>query len=282
MEELIPVSKREFSQGYELSVNGRELHSFLGVTTRVSTWAPRRVEEAQFTEGQDFIVLHNSVQNLQGGRPTIEYYFTLDAAKHLCMLERTEKGKEARNYFIAVEKEARRVFLGQAPSTFQVSRIGPMTQDAAMFTNGLMRIYYELDVPRHFAVTETRRQLEKHYSFLDLDATKHVPCLLNVPKTEMMLEPTAIGKKFLGVSGKSVNKFLHQIGWQTPITGGWEATEQGKPFCSPHAVDTKNFHTYNLAWRSEVVVQAWKNNPEIARGCLAKRLKGKLPPITEV
>jgi anti-repressor protein len=82
-------------------VSGRELHDFLDVGTEYAKWF-ERMSEYGFTAGVDFSpVLTEST----GGRPATDHAMTLDMAKELAMLQRNERGKQARQYFIAVEKE---------------------------------------------------------------------------------------------------------------------------------------------------------------------------------
>ena len=101
--ELIPINT---DQGSPL-VSARDLHEFLDVGTRFNDWIPRMLEFG-FTEGQDFNLLKiERVQN-EGGRVVsreiLDYQLTISMAKEICMLQRTEKGKLARLYFIKVEE----------------------------------------------------------------------------------------------------------------------------------------------------------------------------------
>ena len=96
---LIPVREHEGQQ----VASGRDIHAYLGVKTRYSAWFERMIGYG-FTEGQDFIpILGESA----GGRPSTDHAITLDMAKELGMIQRTAKGKEIRQYFIEVEKQAR-------------------------------------------------------------------------------------------------------------------------------------------------------------------------------
>lgn len=79
-------------------VPGAELHKFLEVKTHISTWTQRRIKDGGLIEFQDYIFEVDSI----GKR---NYYFTVDTAKHLSMLERSNKGREARQWFINREKE---------------------------------------------------------------------------------------------------------------------------------------------------------------------------------
>lgn len=98
MNELINIKTSETG---EPSVSGRELHEFLGVKTLYKDWFPRMVEYG-FTEGKDF---SSFLSESTGGRPGIEHLLTIDMAKELAMIQRTERGKQARQYFIQVEKD---------------------------------------------------------------------------------------------------------------------------------------------------------------------------------
>ena len=83
------------------TVSGRELHEFLEVNSNYTTWFERMAEYG-FTEGADFIPFS---EESTGGRPSINHQLTIDMAKEISMIQRNEKGKQARQYFIAVENE---------------------------------------------------------------------------------------------------------------------------------------------------------------------------------
>src|SRR5699024_4297554 len=102
-DQLIPIIEHDG----ETAVNLRDLHAFLEVTTRFSDWAPRMFEYG-FTEGQDYveISLLKNEERVHGGQNRKDYAVTLDTAKEISMIQRTDKGKQARQYFIAVEKQA--------------------------------------------------------------------------------------------------------------------------------------------------------------------------------
>ena len=100
MNELIKITTNEVG---EPTVLGRELHDFLGVTTRYNDWFPRMVEYG-FTEGKDFYSFLSKTSET-GGRPSTDHLLTIDTAKEICMIQRTEVGKQARQYFIQVEKD---------------------------------------------------------------------------------------------------------------------------------------------------------------------------------
>ncbi len=81
--------------------SARELHEFLEVDTAFKDWFPRMCEYG-FTEGVDFC---SFLRESTGGRPAQDALITLDMAKELCMLQRTEKGKQVRLYLLEVERQ---------------------------------------------------------------------------------------------------------------------------------------------------------------------------------
>lgn len=100
MNQLITITTNEND---EQLVSGRELHKFLGIETKYEDWFPRMAEYG-FTESIDYHAL--KIENVVNNRT---YYKTdhamkLDMAKEVSMIQRNEKGKQARQYFIEVEK----------------------------------------------------------------------------------------------------------------------------------------------------------------------------------
>ena len=90
------------------AVSARDLHDFLEVKTAYKDWFPRMCEYG-FTEGEDFNPLKiERVQN-EGERMVTrtvdDAVLTIDMAKELCMIQRNEKGKQARQYFLQIEKD---------------------------------------------------------------------------------------------------------------------------------------------------------------------------------
>ena len=104
MNELIKVT---YSNDHPV-VSARELHSFLEVQTKYQDWFPRMCEYG-FTEGADFNFLKNEQVQIEGGRTVTRHILdaalTIDMAKEICMIQRSEKGKQARQYFIQLEKD---------------------------------------------------------------------------------------------------------------------------------------------------------------------------------
>lgn len=84
-----------------ITLSARELHEFLEVKTHFKDWFPRMCEYG-FEPERDF---RSILSKSTGGRPATDYEITLDMAKEIAMIQRNEKGKQARQYFIEVEKQ---------------------------------------------------------------------------------------------------------------------------------------------------------------------------------
>lgn len=103
MNELIKVTTNEND---EQLVSGRELHDFLRVTTRYNDWI-KRMFEYGFAENVDFTLLTQKRVTNNPRNPYTEitdHILKLDMAKEISMIQRSEKGKQARQYFLQVEK----------------------------------------------------------------------------------------------------------------------------------------------------------------------------------
>ena len=114
------IIQADFDGTAQQAVDARALHAFLEVKNRFNDWIADRIEQYGLTEGFDFVrsFTENSVKP-SGGRRAIEYALTVDAAKELAMVERNAKGKEARQYFIAMEKKARSQESPSLPKTYK-------------------------------------------------------------------------------------------------------------------------------------------------------------------
>lgn len=87
------------------TINARDLHKALKVGRDFSNWIKDRLNRGKFVENKHYVVFANSGENPQGGRPSIEYYITIDVAKHISMLENNEVGFMVRDYFIDCERQ---------------------------------------------------------------------------------------------------------------------------------------------------------------------------------
>ncbi|WP_407904884.1 antA/AntB antirepressor family protein [Escherichia coli] len=104
--QLIPVFNGIVSNETTLLCNARDLHTFLEVGKRFATWITERIDEYEFIENQDYIAISQK-REIGHGRGKKDYHLTLDTAKELAMVERNEKGRQIRRYFIECEKKLR-------------------------------------------------------------------------------------------------------------------------------------------------------------------------------
>lgn len=101
MNELINVT---LNKNHEPVVSGRQLHEALEVKTKYADWFNRMIDYG-FTENQDFLLLKNEQQTGRGGHNRVDHIIKLDMAKEIAMIQRTDRGKKVRQYFIQVEKD---------------------------------------------------------------------------------------------------------------------------------------------------------------------------------
>lgn len=110
MNELIKI---EMNENQEIIVSGRELHKGLGVESRYNDWFKRMLKYG-FEENLDYIAITQKKVTAQGNETTyIDHVIKLDMAKEICMLQRNDKGKKFRKYFIECEKRLKEQQLPQ-------------------------------------------------------------------------------------------------------------------------------------------------------------------------
>lgn len=97
MNELISINYNSENP----TVLGRELHEALNVETRYNDWFKRMCEYG-FEENKDFY--SNLSKTSDNGRPSTEHHLSISMAKEICMLQRSDKGKEFRQYFLKIEE----------------------------------------------------------------------------------------------------------------------------------------------------------------------------------
>ena len=98
MNDLVKV---DYDENYCPTVSGRELHRVLKIKTAYKDWFPRMCEYG-FEEGKDFC---SFLSESTGGRPSVNHQLSLDMAKEICMIQRSEIGKRCREYFLELERK---------------------------------------------------------------------------------------------------------------------------------------------------------------------------------
>lgn len=102
MNELINITLNE---KHEPVVSARDLHKGLEVKSKYNDWLKRMLDYG-FSEGIDFVAIAQKKVTAQGNQTEfIEHVFNLDSAKEIAMIQRNDKGKEVRKYFIQIEKD---------------------------------------------------------------------------------------------------------------------------------------------------------------------------------
>lgn len=120
--QLIPISKAFIGGENVNSVDARELHAFLEVKKQFTDWIKPKIKDYGFVVNSDFYPSKCIADN---AREMETYIISIDMAKELSMISKTDKGKEARKYFIAMEKEAKRIKApAQIPETIQCQLMG--------------------------------------------------------------------------------------------------------------------------------------------------------------
>ncbi|WP_334472223.1 antA/AntB antirepressor family protein [Arsenophonus sp. PmNCSU2021_1] len=163
------------------TVNARDLHAFLKITTRFNDWINRRIAEYGFEENIDYIIVENlSYSNLSSAksrqRMMKDYYISIDMAKELSMVERNEKGKQARQYFIECERRV-----------LQPQTLLPTTKELA-----LMVVRAEED--------KEKLLLENKNLTTEIDSLKNL--------FQVGMTPVQFCKQLNGVNINQVNLFL--------------------------------------------------------------------------
>lgn len=103
IKQLIPIEDKDGQQ----AVNARHLYAWLEIGRDFSNWMKDQIIRCDLVENQDFEVFAKSGVNPQGGRPSTEYALSIEAAKEISMMSQTDKGKQARRYFIECERIAK-------------------------------------------------------------------------------------------------------------------------------------------------------------------------------
>ena len=148
MNELIKLQSQTINGNDVETVSARELHEFLGNGDMFANWIKHRVEKYGFVENQDFVSFLVATKKPNGGRPSQEYFITLDMAKQLAMVENNEKGMQVRKYFIECEKKLREVVqlpvqpIGELEDKLRTiafaldrSNISPVAKETAIITS---------------------------------------------------------------------------------------------------------------------------------------------------
>lgn len=184
MNEIIKI---DINENQEPVVSGRELHEKLEVQTPYDKWMPRMIEYG-FTENIDFSTF---LSESTGGRPATDHLLKLDMAKEIAMIQRTDKGKQVRQYFLEIEKEY------NSPEKI-------MARALRIAEKELNTLKLELNVK-----DQQIAEMQPKASYYDM-----------ILQCKDLISVTEIAKDY-GMSAKTFNKKLHELGIQYKQSGIW-------------------------------------------------------------
>lgn len=205
MNKLINVTLNE---NHDPVVSGRQLHEALGVKTKYADWFNRMIDYG-FTENQDFLLLKNEQQTGRGGHNKVDHIIKLDMAKEIAMIQRTDKGKEVRTYFIQVEKDF------NSPEKIMARALLMADKKIKLLESQNENLLIELE------------EANKNADYLDL-----------ILQTKDSLTITQIAQDY-GISARKMNQLLKQERIQRIVNGQWVlyAKYLGKGYISSRTFD---------------------------------------------
>lgn len=261
MKDLITLTERVIAQYAQQTVNARDLHAFLEVGKDFSTWIKKRIDDYGFVENQDYTtvpqkngteksstyddnqVFPKTGENPQGGRPKIDYHITLDMAKELAMVERNEKGREARRYFIECEK---RLHAQTLPPVAEDKRLRAEAMNMNARTRQFKEIHRVLDKVGDKLSTASLETL------LITSAEKLLDTQIDYrPVIRPTFSATEIGHQ-LGISAHKVGKLANEYGLKTNRYG---MTVLSKSRHSDRQVSTFVYYTEVLPTLRQILAQ---------------------------
>lgn len=193
MNELIPINY----DGEQPTVSARELHKSLEISKRFSAWF--ETNSQGFIENEDFTsVLSGTVVNNGAHREIQDYSLSVDMAKHICLMSRTEKGKECRQYLIDLEKA------WNTPEQVFARALKMADQTIAKLKGSVETLTAEVNVKNQI-IGELKPKADYYDEIL---------------KNPGLVTITQIAKDY-GMSGKKMNDILHDLGIQYKQSGQW-------------------------------------------------------------
>ena len=241
MNELVRIAHTNIGDESVETVNARELHGFLGVGKDFSTWIKSRIEQYGFTEDQDYILTFPKTGE-RGNVKLIEYHLSIDMAKELSMVERNEKGRQARKYFIECEKRWK----------MEVDITPSVTSGARCFKE-LHSVAELLGLDKNASAISANTAVRK-ITGVDTMALLGISGLI-AEKQERLFTPTELGKD-KGMSAQVVNKILNLHDLQEKVNGLWIPTEKGRQYC--RLIDSGKRHSdgstiQQIKWLESVI-----------------------------
>ena len=211
MNELIKLTQSAINGELQQTVDARELHAFLEVGKVFAAWIKNRLDTLGSIEGQDYLVLKGEsllsqtgkqTNDGRGGHNRLEYFVTLDTAKHLAMMEKNDRGFQVRQYFIECEKLAKQASTASLSDQLKVAQIGLLN-----------RVLDEFGDKISPQARETLLLVGSE-KFLGI-STGYRP-----PVTQQTYSASEIGER-LGISGNKVGRLTKAHNLKTEEYGIW-------------------------------------------------------------
>lgn len=205
MNDLIKVN---YENSTRPTVMGRDLHEVLEIKTAYKDWFPRMCEYG-FIEGEDFCSI---LSESTGGRPSTDHQLTIDMAKEICMIQRTDIGRKVRKYFINVENEYKEIKLinlrESRPDKDMNVKVKEMNARVRMSNQYLKLAAVDTVLPQYKNILVAK----------SAEILAGEP-LLPLPKSEQkMYSATEIGDMF-GVTAQKVGRIANLNGLKTEEYG---------------------------------------------------------------
>jgi len=131
------LTKKDINEKTIKTVSAREIHSDIKSKKKFADWIRLRIKQGGFQENIDFITIQGKNKT---GRPSIEYYVSIDMARHLGMMERNEQGKKVRQYFIDIEKTSEIKSLSEKANVM-ITMIESMSKVLKLPESGSLMLY---------------------------------------------------------------------------------------------------------------------------------------------
>lgn len=217
MDELIRINH----DSERPTVNGRDLHDALQVKTAYKDWFPRMCEYG-FSEGTDFC---SFLSESSGGRPAVNHQLTIDMAKQLCMIQRTDIGRKFRQYFIQVEDA------WNSPEAVMARALQFANQQLALLRHQNMELTDTIAVQNQQIL-----EMKPKVSYYDV-----------VLNCKDLISTSAIAKDY-GKSAIWMNRYLHEKGVQFKQSDIWllyqKYAQKGYTSTKTHSYPGSNGETH--------------------------------------
>jgi len=210
MNDLIPTHSNEKGN---LLVSGRDLHEFLEIGTQYTKWFDRMIEYG-FQENVDFIMVSQKRPTNNPKNPIAEYtdhHIKIEMAKEICMIQRNEKGKQARQYFLVLERK------WNSPEMIIKRAHEYLEQKVAALTTD------------NLVLTQQVHELQPKASYYDM-----------VLQNKSLLSVSKIAKDY-GMSARALNQMLFELGVQYKQGDIWllyaKYQDKGYTQTTTHVID---------------------------------------------